>query len=57
MAEAIIAEFTPIQARYNEILADKEGLNAMLRRNAERAQYLAAKTLRKVYKKVGLYQF
>ena len=39
-----------------EILADKEGLNAMLRRNAERAQYLAAKTLRKVYKKVGLYQ-
>ena len=57
VAEAIIAEFTPIQARYNEILADKEGLNAMLRRNAERAQYLAAKTLRKVYKKVGLYQF
>ena len=57
VAEAIIAEFTPIQARYNEILADKEGLNAMLRRTSERAQYLAAKTLRKVYKKVGLYQF
>ena len=28
----------------------------MLKRNAERAQYLAQKTLRKVYKKVGLYQ-
>ena len=36
--------------------ADKEGMNTMLKRNAERAAYLAQKTLRKVYKKVGLYQ-
>ena len=56
VTEAVIAELTPIQARYNEIIADKDGLNAMLGRNAERAGYLAAKTLRKVYKKVGLYQ-
>ena len=52
----MVSEFTPIQQRYNEIIADKDGLNAMLRRNAEKAQYLAQKTLRKVYKKVGLYQ-
>ena len=56
VAEAVLAELTPIQQRYNEIIADKDSLNAMLRRNAERAQYLAEKTLRKVYKKVGLYQ-
>ncbi len=56
VTEAVIAEFTPIQQRYNEILADKEGLNAMLRRNAERADAIARRTLRKVYKKVGLYQ-
>lgn len=56
VGEAVIREFTPIQARYSEILADKDGLNAMLKRNAERAAYLAQKTLRKVYKKVGLYQ-
>ena len=56
VAEAVVSEFTPIQQRYNEIIADKDGLNAMLRRNAEKAQYLAQKTLRKVYKKVGLYQ-
>ncbi len=55
-AEAVIAELTPIQARYSEIIADKDGLSALLQRNAERAQYLAQKTLRKVYKKVGLYQ-
>ena len=56
VAEAVVAELSPIQARYNEIIADKDALAAMLKRNAERAQYLAQKTLRKVYKKVGLYQ-
>ena len=57
VTEAVIAELSPIQERYNAIISDKEGLNSMLKRNAERAQYLAQKTLRKVYKKVGLYQF
>ena len=56
VTEAVISELSPIQERYNEIIADKDGLNAILKRNAERAQYLAQKTLRKVYKKVGLYQ-
>ena len=56
VTEAVIAELTPIQAKYNEIIADKDGLAAILKTNAERAHYLAQKTLRKVYKKVGLYQ-
>ena len=56
VTEAVIGELTPIQQRYNDIIADKDGLSAMLRRNAERAAGLARKTLRKVYKKVGLYQ-
>ena len=56
VTEAVIAELTPIQEKYNAIIADKEGMSRMLQRNAERAQYLANKTLRKVYKKVGLYQ-
>ena len=56
VTEAVIGELTPIQEKYNEIIADKDRLNAILKRNAERAQYLAQKTLRKVYKKVGLYQ-
>ena len=56
VSEAVIAELTPIQQRYNEIIADKDALNAMLGRNADRAYALARKTLRKVYRKVGLYQ-
>ena len=56
VTEAVIRELTPIQQRHAEILADKDGLNAMLIRNADRAYTLARKTLRKVYKKVGLYQ-
>lgn len=56
VTEAVIGELTPIQERYNEIIADKDGLSAVLKQNAEKAQYLAQRTLRKVYKKVGLYQ-
>ena len=56
VTEAVIAELAPIQEKYSAIIAEKAALDAMLRRNAERAQYLAQKTLRKVYKKVGLYQ-
>ena len=56
VTEAVITELTPIQERYDAIIADKDGMNVMLKRNAEHAAYLAQKTLRKVYKKVGLYQ-
>lgn len=55
-ATAVIEEFAPIQARYKEIMEDKSYLPGILKENAGRAQYLANKTLRKVYKKVGLYQ-
>jgi len=56
VAQTVIEEFAPIQARYKEIMADKTYLPTILKENAARAQYLAQKTLRKVYKKVGLYQ-
>ncbi len=55
-AEAVNAALAPIQARYHELMADKGYLNAILKNNAERAQRMALKTLRKVYKKIGLYQ-
>ena len=56
-AEAIIAVLTPIQEKYRDIVGDKAYIAGILKTNAEHAQYLANKTLRKVYKKVGLYQF
>lgn len=55
-ADAVIAALTPIQARYRELMADKKYLGEVLLRNAQRAQALAGRTLRKVYKKIGLYQ-
>ena len=63
-AEAIIAEAkkkadtlvsnAQAEAQQYKDAAEKE-IN-ILKENAGRAQYLAQKTLRKVYKKVGLYQ-
>ena len=37
-------------------MADKAYLNGIYKAGAEKASYIAGKTLRKVYKKVGFYQ-
>ena len=55
-ATAVTETLAPIQARYQEIIKDKDYLNNILKTNAERAHAIALRTLRKVYKKVGLYQ-
>ena len=55
-AEAVIGEFKPIQEKYQAILDDKDALALILKNNADKARYLSMKTLRKVYKKVGLVQ-
>ncbi len=56
VADAVIEVLTPIQQRYQQLIADKDYLAQVLNTNAERAAALARRTLRKVYKKVGLYQ-
>ena len=55
-AEAVIATLAPIQAEHKRIMADKAYIADVLKDGAERASVIAFKTLRKVYKKVGLYQ-
>jgi len=55
-AQAAIETILPIQARFNELMQDKEYMSKTLKDSAERAQALAEKTLRKVYRKLGLYQ-
>ena len=57
VAEAAVETLSPIQERYHALVGDKEMIAKITSENAERASYLANKTLRKVYKKVGLYQF
>ena len=56
VGEVVADHLGALQSRFNEILADKEYLNSMLKNNADKAAYLARKTLSKVYRKVGLYQ-
>jgi len=53
VAEAVISEIRPIQDRYKELSADKTYIDSIIKTGAEKASYIAEKTLRKVKKKVG----
>ena len=53
VAEVVIDELRPLQDRYKELAADKGYIDSIIKKNAETANYLATKTLRKVQKKVG----
>lgn len=57
VADSIIAKLAPIRAKYEEYMADKAYIAEIAKQGAERASAIASKTLRKVYKKVGLYQY
>ena len=52
-ADCVIAALEPLQAEFRRLIADKAYLQSVINSGAERAGYLAAKTLRKVQKKVG----
>lgn len=53
VGEAVVEELRPLQARFKELSSDKAYIDSMIKKNAETANYLATKTLRKVQKKVG----
>ena len=53
VGEAVVEELRPIQDRFKELSSDKAYIDSLIKKNAETAQYLATKTLRKVQKKVG----
>lgn len=53
VAEAVISEIEPIQKRYNDLMNNKDYLESIYKKGAERASFAAEKTLRKVYKKIG----
>lgn len=56
VGQSVIDVFTPIQAEYRRILDDKAELQRILKEGAARASHIAAKTLSKVYRKVGFVQ-
>ena len=54
VAEVIIEELLPIQERAKALLGDKKALEEIYKNGAEKANYTARKTLRKMQKKIGL---
>ena len=53
VGDAVIEMLRPIREEATRLLADKAYLEGVCRAGAEKASYVAEKTLRKVYKKVG----
>ncbi len=53
VGEAVVSVLKPLQDRVEELSRDKAYIDSVIKNNAEKAQYFANKTLRKVQKKVG----
>ncbi len=56
VGDAVVEALTPIREEAKRLMADKAYLENVYKEGAEKASYIANKTLRKVYKKVGFYQ-
>ncbi len=54
VGEAVVETLRPIREEATRLMKDKGYLENLCRTGAEKASYIAMKTLRKVYKKVGL---
>lgn len=53
VGEAVVGVLKPLQDKFRDLSANKDYLDSVIKNNAERAQYYANKTLRKVQKKIG----
>jgi len=53
VGEAIVSRLEPVQAKVKELQSNQDYIDSVIKNGAEKASYLAEKTLRKVQKKVG----
>ncbi len=53
LAEIVVEGLSPIHEKYDYLIKNKDYLEKVYKSGAEKAEYQAMKTLRKVYKKVG----
>ena len=53
VGEAVVGVLAPLQNRVKELEKDKAYIDSVIKNNAEKAQYVSTKTLRKVQKKIG----
>ncbi|MCF0135067.1 MAG: tryptophan--tRNA ligase [Lachnospiraceae bacterium] len=56
VGEAVIEHLRPIREEAERLIKDKAYLHQVYEEGAQKASYVAGKTLRKVYKKIGFYQ-
>ena len=54
VGEAVVDKLKPVQEKYAYLMQNKDYLNEVLQQGAQKANYLANKTLSKVERKVGL---
>jgi tryptophanyl-tRNA synthetase len=52
--EAVVELLRPIQARYNELVADRAELAALLHKGRDKARAVASATLERAYRNIGL---
>lgn len=53
LAEVVVEGLSPIQEKFSNFMNNKDYLEKIYKEGADKAEYQAMKTLRKVYKKVG----
>ena len=53
VGEAVVSVLKPLQDEYARLEKDKAFIDGIIKNNAEKANYFATKTLRKVQRKVG----
>ena len=53
VGESVVNQLKPIQDRVADLSKNKEYIDGIIKANAEKANYFATKTLRKVQKKIG----
>jgi len=53
VGESVVSVLKPVQEQFEHLQKDKGYIDSIIKENAEKAEYYATKTLRKVQKKVG----
>ena len=53
VGEAVVGVLKPLQERFDDLSKNKDYIDGIIKQNAEKAEYYALKTLRKVQKKIG----
>ena len=56
VGEVTADALAPVQQRFADLMADKAGLEAQMKKGAEEASYYARRTLSKIQKKLGFVQ-